>query len=112
MTLVGPRPEMPFIVEGYQKRERERLKVKPGITGLWQLSGKTRLPIHYNLEYDFSYIKDRSLLLDLKILLETLIWLLRNITDISIKFFQKIRDNLSKTPLNAHSRNTVFHKDP
>lgn len=90
MTLVGPRPEMPFIVAGYQEREKERLKVKPGITGLWQLSGKTNLPIHYNLEYDLFYIKKRSLLLDLKILSETLTWFLRNMPIVAIKFFIKI----------------------
>lgn len=82
MSLVGPRPEMPFIVEGYQEKERERLKVKPGITGLWQLSGKTCLPIHQNLEYDLSYIKDSSLFLDFKILFKTLILFLRNIKEI------------------------------
>lgn len=75
MSLVGPRPEMPFIVDGYtdKERERERLKVKPGITGLWQLSDKVKEPIHHNLEYDLNYIRNQSLLLDLKILLKTFI---------------------------------------
>lgn len=78
MTLVGPRPEMPFIVEEYQERERERLKVKPGITGLWQLTGKTHSPIHHNLKYDLFYVKERSLFLDFTILFKTLILFLRN----------------------------------
>jgi putative colanic acid biosynthesis UDP-glucose lipid carrier transferase len=94
MSLVGPRPEMPFIVEGYQKGERERLKVKPGITGLWQLSGRTNMPIHCNLEYDLAYIKDRSLSLDLKILFETLKWFLRNKAGICSKFFRNVRNRL------------------
>lgn len=73
MSLVGPRPEMPFIAEGYTEREKERLRVKPGITGLWQLSGKAYLPIHYNLDYDLLYIKKRSLFLDFSILFKTLL---------------------------------------
>lgn len=92
MSLVGPRPEMPFIVAGYREREKQRLKVKPGITGSWQLSGKTDLPIHYNLEYDLAYIKDRSLFLDLRILFETLKWFLRNKTEICRNFFSNFRD--------------------
>ena len=77
MSLIGPRPEMPFVVEGYTEPEWARLKVKPGITGLWQLSNKTKEPIQENLEYDLDYIKNRSLVLDLKILLKTLALLFR-----------------------------------
>jgi len=73
MSLVGPRPEMLFVVEGYTEAERQRLKVKPGITGSWQLSGRTQAPIHHNLEYDLTYIKNRSFSLDLSILFKTLI---------------------------------------
>ena len=79
MSLVGPRPEMPFIAERYTEKEKERLRAKPGITGLWQLSGKTTAPIHDNLEYDLSYIKNQSFILDLKILLKTLIFLIGNL---------------------------------
>ncbi len=52
MSLVGPRPEMPFIVEQYTERHRQRLEVKPGLTGLWQLSGDRAFLIHENVEYD------------------------------------------------------------
>jgi lipopolysaccharide/colanic/teichoic acid biosynthesis glycosyltransferase len=72
MSLVGPRPEMPFIVEKYQEWQRKRLEVKPGLTGLWQILGRKDLPLHENLEYDFYYIKNRSLLLDFTILLRTI----------------------------------------
>lgn len=72
MSLVGPRPEMPFIVERYQPWERKRLDVKPGLTGLWQIMGRKDLPLHECLEYDFYYIKNRSLLMDLGILLKTI----------------------------------------
>jgi len=73
MSIVGPRPEMPFIVDSYTDKERERLKVKPGITGLWQLSSKVKEPIHHNLDYDLSYIRNQLLFLDLKILFRTFI---------------------------------------
>ncbi len=71
MSLVGPRPEMPFVVEGYDAWQRRRLTVKPGITGLWQILGRKDLPMHDNLQYDFYYIRNRSLALDLSILLRT-----------------------------------------
>lgn len=72
MSLVGPRPEMPFIVEDYTELERERLRVKPGVTGVWQLSpDREGAFIHANLEYDLYYIRYRSLALDLALLLET-----------------------------------------
>ncbi|MEE8475316.1 MAG: sugar transferase [Myxococcota bacterium] len=71
MSLVGPRPEMPVIVESYDEWQRRRLAVKPGITGLWQILGRKDLPMHENLQYDFYYIRNRSLSLDLSILLRT-----------------------------------------
>lgn len=73
MSLVGPRPEMPFIVSGYDAWQRHRLAVKPGITGLWQILGRKDLPLHENLQYDFYYIRNRSLALDLSILLRTVV---------------------------------------
>jgi exopolysaccharide biosynthesis polyprenyl glycosylphosphotransferase len=71
MSLVGPRPEMPFIVRDYDSRQRQRLQVIPGITGLWQLSADRVLPIHENIHYDLSYIQNRSFFMDLAILLHT-----------------------------------------
>lgn len=74
MSLVGPRPEMPFIVERYNARQRQRLQVLPGITGLWQLSADRAFPIHHNIEYDLYYIRNRSLFLDAAILIHTLVY--------------------------------------
>lgn len=72
MSLVGPRPEMPFLVEGYTEVQSRRLTVKPGITGVWQLSADRHgMEIHDNLEYDLFYIQRRSFILDLIILSET-----------------------------------------
>jgi exopolysaccharide biosynthesis polyprenyl glycosylphosphotransferase len=72
MSLVGPRPEMPFIAAGYDEWQRRRLSVKPGITGLWQILGRKDLPMHENLQYDFYYIRNRSLALDASILVRTI----------------------------------------
>jgi exopolysaccharide biosynthesis polyprenyl glycosylphosphotransferase len=72
MSMVGPRPEMPFIVDRYEEWQRRRLDVLPGLTGLWQVIGRKNLPLHYNLEYDFYYIRNQSLWLDLTILARTL----------------------------------------
>ncbi|HEX6536111.1 MAG TPA: sugar transferase [Gemmatimonadaceae bacterium] len=72
MSLVGPRPEMPFIVERYSPLEWQRLRAKPGITGLWQLSADRHAEIHENIEYDLYYIDHRSVMMDVLILLETL----------------------------------------
>ncbi|MDD5109709.1 MAG: sugar transferase [Patescibacteria group bacterium] len=71
MSLVGPRPEMPFIVQHYEEWQKRRLAVKPGLTGLWQILGRKDLPLHDNLEYDFYYVNNQSLLLDLEILVRT-----------------------------------------
>ena len=79
MSFVGPRPEMPFIVEQYDEMHRERLKVLPGITGLWQLSGDRKRAIHENMDYDLYYIRNCSFFLDGAILIETLIFALRGI---------------------------------
>lgn len=72
MTFIGPRPEMSFIVEKYNEKQRKRLLVKPGITGLWQVMGRKDVPLHENVEYDLFYILNQSLRLDLIILLKTI----------------------------------------
>jgi len=77
MSLVGPRPEMSFIVKNYGPVEELRLAVKPGLTGLWQLYGSRAKNIHENLQYDLEYIKRRSLMFDLKIILKTIGFMLR-----------------------------------
>lgn len=79
MSLVGPRPEMPFIVQQYTERERQRLEVKPGITGLWQLSGDRAYLIHQNVEYDLYYLQHRNFFMDLAIILHTSVFAMRGI---------------------------------
>jgi exopolysaccharide biosynthesis polyprenyl glycosylphosphotransferase len=72
MSLVGPRPEQVFITEGYEPWQRQRFSVPPGMTGWWQVSGRSDLPMHLNTQYDLYYIRNYSLWLDLKILWKTL----------------------------------------
>jgi exopolysaccharide biosynthesis polyprenyl glycosylphosphotransferase len=79
MSLVGPRPEMPFIAEQYTPIQRQRLSVKPGITGLWQISPTRAFPIHENMEYDLYYVRHRSLFMDVAILLHTLLFAARGV---------------------------------
>jgi lipopolysaccharide/colanic/teichoic acid biosynthesis glycosyltransferase len=79
MSLVGPRPEMPFVVKEYTARERLRLNAIPGITGLWQISPARAMPIHENLEFDLFYIEQRSFFLDVAIMLRTLTAIVRGI---------------------------------
>ncbi|MBC8368961.1 MAG: sugar transferase [Planctomycetes bacterium] len=67
MSLIGPRPEMPFIVEEYDQMQMQRLDIRPGITGLWQVSDKRKSPIHENIDYDLYYIQNQSVFLDLTI---------------------------------------------
>jgi lipopolysaccharide/colanic/teichoic acid biosynthesis glycosyltransferase len=79
MSLVGPRPEMPFIVETYQRIHRQRLEVIPGITGLWQLSADRAFPIHENIQCDLYYIRNRNFFMDVAILLHTFLFAMRGI---------------------------------
>ncbi|MBA3806571.1 MAG: sugar transferase, partial [Acidobacteria bacterium] len=77
MSVVGPRPPIPYEVEAYQLWHRKRLDMKPGLTGLWQVSGRNRLPFDEMVRLDLFYIENWSLLLDLKIILRTLPVMLR-----------------------------------
>jgi len=74
MSLVGPRPEMPFIVESYNTYHRQRLNITPGLTGLWQLSADRAFLIHENIHYDLYYIQHRNFFMDLAILLHTVVF--------------------------------------
>jgi exopolysaccharide biosynthesis polyprenyl glycosylphosphotransferase len=71
MSLVGPRPALPIEVAGYEPWHRKRFEVQPGMTGLWQISGRSHLDFHEMVIMDIYYIDNWSLALDLKILLRT-----------------------------------------
>lgn len=71
MSVVGPRPEVPDLVGQYPPEYHARHNVRPGITGLAQVSGRGALTYHDTILYDLEYVKRQSLLLDLSILLRT-----------------------------------------
>jgi lipopolysaccharide/colanic/teichoic acid biosynthesis glycosyltransferase len=68
MSIVGPRPCLPWEVELFTPEQRRRHEVLPGITGLWQVSGRNRLNMQQMLALDVVYVEQQSFLLDLKIL--------------------------------------------
>ncbi|MEL7235929.1 MAG: sugar transferase, partial [Chloroflexota bacterium] len=72
MSLVGPRPEMPWLVDRYEPWQRKRFEVPQGLTGWWQVNGRASKPMHMSTEYDLFYIRNYSMWLDLKILWRTL----------------------------------------
>jgi exopolysaccharide biosynthesis polyprenyl glycosylphosphotransferase len=72
MSLVGPRPPLPCEVEKYEGWQRDKLRVLPGITCLWQISGRNHIGFTEWMRLDIEYIRRQSLGLDLKILLRTL----------------------------------------
>lgn len=71
MSLVGPRPPLPSEVEKYEDWHRKRLQVAPGMTGLWQVSGRSNVNFEEMVVFDIAYIQNWSLSLDLSILLRT-----------------------------------------
>lgn len=71
LSLVGPRPAIPYEVRRYEQWHLQRLSVRPGITGLWQVSGRSRVSFHQMVCLDLKYVEERSLRLDLWILLKT-----------------------------------------
>jgi lipopolysaccharide/colanic/teichoic acid biosynthesis glycosyltransferase len=71
MSLVGPRPPLPEEVRQYGEDVRRRLVVKPGMTGLWQVSGRSDLSWEESVRLDLRYVENWSLFLDLQILWKT-----------------------------------------
>jgi len=76
MSVVGPRPPLAYEVEAYELWHRKRLDMKPGVTGLWQVSGRNRLPFEEMVKLDLFYIENWSLLLDIRIVLRTVLVML------------------------------------
>jgi exopolysaccharide biosynthesis polyprenyl glycosylphosphotransferase len=73
MSIVGPRPALPLEVEQYTMSQRKRLDVKPGLTGLWQVSGRSDLPFDEMVLMDINYVENWSLAFDVKIVVRTVI---------------------------------------
>jgi len=71
MSLVGPRPPLPREVAQYSSYDKQRLLVVPGCTGLWQVSGRNGLSFEQMVDLDLTYIKNRTLMMDIKIVIKT-----------------------------------------
>lgn len=100
MSLVGPRPCIPYEYEQYSAEQRKRFNAVPGLTGLWQVSGKNRTTFEEMVQFDIEYARTQSLLLDLKIVLMTLPALLTQIND------------LRKAKSLARTSSTAFQNPP
>jgi exopolysaccharide biosynthesis polyprenyl glycosylphosphotransferase len=72
MSLVGPRPELPWLVDQYESWQRARFLVPQGLTGWWQVTGRSDKPCHLSTEDDLFYVENYSLWLDIKIILMTI----------------------------------------
>jgi len=72
MSLVGPRPPLPSEVADYERWQLRRLSMRPGLTGLWQVSGRSALPFERWMALDLAYIDSWSLWLDMTVLLRTI----------------------------------------
>jgi lipopolysaccharide/colanic/teichoic acid biosynthesis glycosyltransferase len=72
MSIVGPRPPLPRELDGFDQIQRARLQVMPGLTGLWQVSGRSNLPFDEMVRLDLLYVERRSLLYDLKLVVLTI----------------------------------------
>lgn len=77
MSLIGPRPELPWLVDLYEPWQRKRFAVPQGITGWWQVNGRSDKEMHLHTEDDLYYIQHYSLWLDLQIMLKTVLVVLR-----------------------------------
>lgn len=73
MSLVGPRPALPNEVALYNNYEKQRLMITPGLTCLWQINGRSNISFQEWVEMDLNYIRQRCLLLDIKLILKTII---------------------------------------
>jgi len=72
MSLVGPRPCVPYEYENYNPHHRRRLEAVPGLTGLWQVSGKNRTTFEEMVDLDIFYATNKTVFLDLKIIFKTI----------------------------------------
>jgi lipopolysaccharide/colanic/teichoic acid biosynthesis glycosyltransferase len=93
MSLVGPRPCTPFEYGNYLSWQKERFNTSPGITGLWQVSGKNRTTFNQMIRLDISYAEKKSLLLDIKIILKTIPVILVQLKDVLLKTNLKKNDS-------------------
>lgn len=102
MSLVGPRPCVAYEYENYSPYHRRRLEAVPGLTGLWQVSGKNRTTFEKMVELDISYAKNKTLLLDLKIIFKTVPAIISQTKDIKDESKADQKPALPDAPAEQH----------
>jgi len=85
MSLVGPRPCMPYEFKLYSERHKQRCLTPPGMTGLWQVSGKNKTTFEQMMDLDLKYVQEKSLWLDLKILAWTVPAIIKLVWEMKIR---------------------------
>jgi lipopolysaccharide/colanic/teichoic acid biosynthesis glycosyltransferase len=101
MSLVGPRPCLPYEYEKYLPRHHQRCATLPGLTGLWQISGKNRTTFEEMIDLDVHYAKHKSLWMDLRIILMTVPALLGQARDVSQRRRETVKTAIATRPLSA-----------
>ena len=101
MSVIGPRPCLPCEFEAYSENQTLRFRVLPGITGLWQVSGKNRLTFSQMIGLDERYVRSRSLWMNLTILVMTPLTLLKQIRDTLDPRVNKCTDLQSPSPISG-----------
>jgi lipopolysaccharide/colanic/teichoic acid biosynthesis glycosyltransferase len=98
MSLIGPRPCIPYEAQQYEPWQRERFEAVPGLTGLWQVSGKNRTTFNEMMRLDIAYAHHVSLWLDVKIILKTVPAIITQVNDSLTKHKNAEKQNVSKAP--------------
>ena len=106
MSIVGPRPCIPYEYERYSHSQRRRTQTLPGLTGLWQVSGKNRTTFHEMIRLDLTYAEKKSLWLDVKIILGTLPAILRQVLD------TRLQRKLVTDPAPPHATKSTESEKP
>ena len=96
MSVVGPRPCLPYEAELYQQWQLERFNAAPGLTGLWQVSGKNRTTFTQMIQLDIQYTKTKSLWLDIKIIIKTVPAILMQIWETKFRKKNAVNTNNNK----------------
>lgn len=105
MSLVGPRPCLPYEAEKYLSWQRERFNAAPGLTGLWQVSGKNRTTFTKMIQLDIEYSRTKNLFLDLKIIFKTIPALLVQMWDIRQQKKVLLRTVTTEAPMPLRAAN-------
>jgi lipopolysaccharide/colanic/teichoic acid biosynthesis glycosyltransferase len=108
MSLVGPRPCIPYEAEEYLRWHTHRFDILPGMTGLWQVSGKNKLSFEQMMRLDISYTKRMSLLLDLKILLLTVPTIIGLVFEATLRRLSKKQLDPSKKSISSGNKKGSF----